>query len=237
MQYRILPFSCNVFFMIPCCHWLYSLSCGFIWASAIQLNLVSASDALAVSVFQTTVSRMHAWRNALLRGIAAAFDVSNFRLAFLLMSLFLHHSDQQNKFLSIFWHVRLLVSRLPILVFLSFERLFQFFSKRQTVCDLDVMSFGFLSVSPRTTYILVAEFRSTKYILWNPSTNRTDFCFRRRSNSRQFVFLVLHPIRCELTWWHQYTSVERGTILLLARIIGLSVQYDGDKWNLLEYVQ
>ena len=51
------------------------------WASVIQLNLVFASDALAFSVFETTVSRKHAWENALLHGIAAAF-------ALLMMSLY-----------------------------------------------------------------------------------------------------------------------------------------------------
>ena len=48
----------------------------------VQLNQVFASGALAFSVFETTVSRVHAWENALLHGIAAAFDVTNFRLAF-----------------------------------------------------------------------------------------------------------------------------------------------------------
>ena len=58
------------------------------WASVIQLNLVYASDALAFSVFESTVSRMHALGNALIHGIAAAIEVSNFRLAFLMMSLY-----------------------------------------------------------------------------------------------------------------------------------------------------
>ena len=53
-------------------------------ASAIQLNLVFASDAWNFSVFETTVSRMLAWENALLHGIGAAIGVSSFRLAFLM---------------------------------------------------------------------------------------------------------------------------------------------------------
>ena len=57
-------------------------------ASAIQLNLVFASDVLAFPVFETPVSRMLACENALLHGIAAAFGVSNFRLAFLMLSLY-----------------------------------------------------------------------------------------------------------------------------------------------------
>ena len=56
-------------------------------ASAIQLNLVFASDALAFSFFETTVSRLLALENSLLHRIAAAIGVSNFRLAFLMMSL------------------------------------------------------------------------------------------------------------------------------------------------------
>ena len=55
------------------------------------------------------------------------------------------------------------------------------------------MSFGFLSVSPPTTYLLLEEFRSVM------STNLTDFCFRRHSDGHQFVFLVLRPNRYELT--------------------------------------
>ena len=81
MQYRILPFSSNEFFMNPSV--TDSILCLVdSCASVIQLNLVFASDALALCVFETTVSHMHAWENALLHGIAAAFDVSNFRLAF-----------------------------------------------------------------------------------------------------------------------------------------------------------
>ena len=53
-----------------------------------ELNLVFASDVLAFPVFEIPVSRMLAWENALLNGIAAAFGVSNFRLAFLMMSLY-----------------------------------------------------------------------------------------------------------------------------------------------------
>ena len=44
-------------------------------------------------------------------------------------------------------------------LFLFFERLFQPLSKRQATKDLGVMSFGFLSVSSRTTFVL-SEFRS-----------------------------------------------------------------------------
>ena len=58
------------------------------------------------------------------------------------------------------------------------------------------------------------------WISWNSSTNLTDSCHHRHSYSHQFVFLVLRPNRCELTWWHQCISVEWGMILLLARKIG-----------------
>ena len=53
----------------------------------------------------------------------------------------------------------------PLLFFLFFERLFQSLFNRQAKCDLDVMSFGFLSVSVRTTCIHSEEFRSILYIL------------------------------------------------------------------------
>ena len=55
--------------------------------------------------------------------------------------------------LSNLWRVRVSVSRLPILVFLFLQRLFQFLSKRQAICDLDVMSFGFfVSLTPDQIY-------------------------------------------------------------------------------------
>ena len=74
MQHRVLSFSWNVFFMSPLRHWLYS-SCGFMcFSDTTESSLRFRCLGL--------VSRMHAWENALLHGIAAAFDVSNFRLAF-----------------------------------------------------------------------------------------------------------------------------------------------------------
>ena len=54
-------------------------------ASATQLNLVFVSDASAFAFFNATVSRV--WAIVLLHGIAAAIGVSNFRFAFLMMSL------------------------------------------------------------------------------------------------------------------------------------------------------
>ena len=119
MQYGILPFPCNVLFMNPFFVTDSILCLVDSCASAIQLNLVFASDALAFSFFETTVSRI-----------------------------------------SILWRVQVSVPRLPILVFLSSERLFQFLSKRQAICDLDVMSFRLVLVSHRTTYILLEKFRS-----------------------------------------------------------------------------
>ena len=65
----------------------------------------------------------------------------------------------------------------------------------------------------------------------------TDFWFRRLSTSHQIVFLVLRPKRYELTWLHQFTSVEQGMTLLSARIIELWVQYDDDEWILLGWTK
>ena len=86
MQYNILSFSCDVFFTNPFRHWLHSLSCGC--ASVKKLNLVFASDALAFSVFETTVSRMHAWENALLDGIELPLMYPTFALYFFMKSLY-----------------------------------------------------------------------------------------------------------------------------------------------------
>ena len=64
-------------------------------AATIQLNFVFVPDSLVFfSVFDTMVSRMLAWENALLHDIAVASGISNFRLAFLVMSCNLRHSDQ-----------------------------------------------------------------------------------------------------------------------------------------------
>ena len=86
MQKGILSFSCNVIFVNPFV--ADSILCLVdSCASAIQSNFVFASDALAFPVFVSAVFRLHAFEIALLHGIAAAFGVSNFRLAFLMMSL------------------------------------------------------------------------------------------------------------------------------------------------------
>ena len=124
-------------------------------ASAIQLNLVFLLQMLWLfSVFDTTVSRMLAWENALLHGIAAAIGIYNFRLAFLKMSfvIFITRINRTDspQISDIFE---------PILASLVIERLFPFSSKRQVICDLDVMSFEFVSVSSRTTCILLEECR------------------------------------------------------------------------------
>ena len=47
----------------------------------------------------------------------------------------------------------------PLLLFFIFELLFQFLIKRQATCDQDVMLFGFSSVTPKTTKILLEESR------------------------------------------------------------------------------
>ena len=57
-------------------------------ASAIQLNLVFVWDASAFPFLNAKVSRLLAWAIVLLHGIAAAIGVSNFRLTFLMMSLY-----------------------------------------------------------------------------------------------------------------------------------------------------
>ena len=173
MQHRILPCSRDVFFVN-----LFvtdsNLSLVDSWASVIQLNLVLVSDALAFSVIETTVSRMYAWGNALLHGIAAAFWC--FQLSpCILNDVFVFFVTRVNRInssqISGVFEFRFLDC--PFLFFLFFERLFQFLSKRQAICDLDVMSFGFYSISLQTTYILFEEFRSMMWISWNQSTNPT----------------------------------------------------------------
>ena len=75
------------------------------------------------------------------------------------------------------------------------------------------------------------SFRSITLILWNLSTNLTDFCSRRHPNSHTFVFLVQSPDLQKLTWWHQYNLVNR--IWFFSRHVqwNFSVQHDDDKWN------
>ena len=150
MQYRSLHFYRDVFFMKSFSFTDSTLCLVEWWAPVIQLNSVFASDALAFSVFETTVPRLHGWRNTLLHGIAAAIDVSNFRLAFLMMPLYSSSlgSIEQVPLKS------LACSRFGFSIAHScfssfFERLSQFLSKRQAICDLDVMSFWiFVSLSP-----------------------------------------------------------------------------------------
>ena len=100
MEYWILPFPCNVFFMNLFRDWLYSLSCGFMRFSN-TIESFFRFRCLDFFFYDTTVSRTHTWENALLHGIAAAFGVSKFRL-------------------SKFWHIRVSVFRLwPFLFFYS----------------------------------------------------------------------------------------------------------------------
>ena len=112
---------------------------------------------LAFPVFETPVSRMLAWENALLHGIAAAIGVSNFRFACLMMSLY-SSSLGSNRINSTqfsgmfeFWFLDC--------PFLSPYSLRGFSNSYPSVKSC-VMSFGFLSVSLWTTYILSEEFRS-----------------------------------------------------------------------------
>ena len=130
------------------------------------------------------------------------------------------------------WHIRVLVSRMSILVSLVFGWLFWSSFKCQVIYDTNVI---FKSLTHRITCILLEKFRSKARISWNLSLNLTDLFFRRHSNNHQFVFLVPHPDLYELISLHQCTSVESGMILLSAHTIEPSVQHDDDKWNHLEW--
>ena len=57
--------------------------------------------------------------------------------------------------------------------------------------------------------------------------NLTDFCFRRHSNNRQFVFPVQHPDLYELTSWQQYISVDLG-------MTPLSLQKMNSRFNMVK---
>ena len=85
-------------------------------------------------------------------GIAGAIGLSNFLLR---NSEFSVSSGSINKFLSVFELCRASVSLLPIPVFLDSETLYQFSSKLLAIHDLVWQSFECLSVSHRTTYILL----------------------------------------------------------------------------------
>ena len=86
IHYRILFLPCNVTFINLVCREINSFLVD-LFASATQLYHVFVSDALNFFVFGTTVFRMLALDNSLLHGIAAAIGVSDFCLAFWMMSL------------------------------------------------------------------------------------------------------------------------------------------------------
>ena len=215
MKYRILTFSCNVFLMNPFRYCLYSLSCGFMgFSDTTESGL--CFRCLGFFCFWNNgfpyaclKRRSFTWHCSCLWCLQLSPSILHDVFVFFVARINRINSSQ---FSGVF-EFRFLDC--PFLFFS--ERLFQFLSKRQAICDLDVMSFGFLSVTLQTTYILSEEFRSIMWISWNLSTNLTDFYLRRHSNSHQFVFLALHPNRCELTWWHPCNSVEKGMTLLLGR--------------------
>ena len=116
-------------------------------ASAIQLELVLASDVLAFPVFETPVSRMLAWEHSLLHCMAAAMGVSNFRLAFLMMSLCTSSLGTIE-----YIHLNFLACSsfgfsIAHSCFSLLWAAFPILTKRRALCDLDVMSFEFSSVS------------------------------------------------------------------------------------------
>ena len=85
MQHRILSLSRDVFFMNPFRYWLDSLSCGFMaFSDTTESGL--CFRCLGFSLFLKQRFPVCMLEETLFY-IAAAFDVSNFRLAFLMMSL------------------------------------------------------------------------------------------------------------------------------------------------------
>ena len=208
MQYRILPFS------VLCSSWILFVTDSILclvnsWASVIQLHLVSASDALAFFCFG-----YNGFPCACLRERSFTRHCSClwcFQLSpCSLNDVFVFFVTRINRINSPQFCGMFEFGFLDC-TFLIFSSLSGFSNSCSSVRLYVIWTwcrFDFCQSSPRTTYILLEEFRSMMWILWNPSPDLTDFCFRRRSNSHQFVFLVLHPNRCELTWWYQYISVE-----------------------------
>ena len=167
-------------------------------ASVIQLNLVFASDALAYSVFETTVSRYARLRKRLFY-VALQLPLMSPTLPCILNDVFvffvtrinmINSSQISGVFEFQFLDCSLLWAAFPILV----QRSGHMWSGRDVVWHL--------SVYPRTTHVLLEEFRSVMWISWNLSTNLTDFYLSRHHNRHQLVFLVPHPNHCELPWWH-----------------------------------
>ena len=152
VHYRILFLPCIVTVMNPMCWEIISLSCGFIYFSnttefCLCSRFLEFSNA-GFGELSFTWCRRSRWFLQLSPCILNEVFV-----------IFVAWINRKNspRISGIF---QLWVFRQPILAFLFFELLFQFSSKRQAICDLDVMSFEFLSISPRTTTILLEEFRS-----------------------------------------------------------------------------
>ena len=86
-----------------------------------QLNFILEilSDAVAFTRVDAPVSHELAAPGLFLQGMAAAICLSNFLVAFMMMSLYSSSSGPMEKYLSDFWHCQVSVSRLPTLVLLS----------------------------------------------------------------------------------------------------------------------
>ena len=221
MQYGILPFPCNVLFMHPFCHGFISLSRRFMCFSN------TTESCLCFRCFGLSVFWNNGFPNA---GFGELSFVSpTFTLHSWWCLCNVRRLNQQIKFSSNFWQIPVLVFRQPILAFLFFELLFQFSSKRQAICDLDLMSFDFWQSRPGPhpsfwrSFVQQRKSCKTCPWIWQTSVS-VDIPIVVNS-----YFLSNNPNLYELTSWHQYTSVELGMTLLSTQKIELFVQYDDGK--------
>ena len=105
------------------------------------------------------------------------------------------HPPDQSGYFSFVEHCQVLASRLPILAFLFPERLFQYCSilPGHTLSG-PVFAWIFVSPAPRA----VLGFFSVEWTSWNFSTNLTNFCSNRHSNSHRHVCMTSRSMWVDL---------------------------------------
>ena len=233
MQHGILPFPGDVFFMHPLRHWRFSLSCCFMCfsdtiESCLRFRCLGFFCSWNSFPYACLRERSFAWHCRCLWCFQFSSCILNDVFVFFVTRI---NRINSSHFFGVFEF------RFLGCTFLLFSSLSGFSISCPRIkpyviwtwCCLDFcQSLTRPHISSRRSFVQQCESCETCPRIWQISV------LRRHSNSHLFVFLVLLPSWYELTCWHQCISVEWWMILLAARIIELSVQYDDDKCFLLE---
>ena len=165
------------------------------WESTTQPHIVLNSFPLPF-LCSTRVSPMLEGGFAPLQGMAGAIGLSNFLLAFWIVS---EYSLSSRSFKKSSQLSSIVTIRSLFCPFLLFSILSGFTNFRPNFWPHIMVwqSFESLSISPRTTNILSEVSLLVEWISWILSKSLTNDCLNRLSKNPQFSFLELHPDQYE----------------------------------------